>query len=188
MAEWPKEMVKGFKRSFVIPARSISPIEIRLMRDSLAVNLVWLLLLDAKVPHPESAVVRDGLPDDDYGEGNADWETGALTDNVVATYINGALANNKYAGFYGIAAQDANPVVDVVIFRVGAGGGVPRGRFQIEPLYAEQEAVGYWPEPIVYHPTETVFIEVEPRDTKAAPGDNLVLMSLVGEAKGPFVG
>lgn len=177
----------GYKKSFIIPAMFMTMDDHKRLRDNLADHLITLLANDGKITAGDQAVVRDGLPDDDYGEGNADWETGALTDNTVATFVNGALANNKYAGFYGLAAQDANPVVDVIIFRVGAGGGQPRARYQIEQLYALDQPVGFFADPVVYRATETVFIEVEPRDTKAAPGDNLVLMSLVAEAKGPFV-
>lgn len=176
-----------FKKSYLISAREITPMEVKLLRDSLANTLANLLKNDGKVITLENAVVREGLPDDDFGEGNTDWETGALTDNTVFTFINGALANNKYAGFWGLGAQDANPVVSTIRFAVGSTGGSTRGRFHLERLYAEQEAIGYFADPIVYHPTETVFIEGEPRDTKAAPGDNLVLFSLIAEPKGPFV-
>ena len=177
----------GYKKSFIIPALFVTQSDHKFMRDTLADHLITLLANDGKITAGDQAVVRDGLPDDDYGEAQADWETGALTDNTVATYLNGALANNKYAGFYGLAAQDANPVVDVLIFRVGAAGGQPRARFQMEQLYAYEVPVGFFADPVVYRATETVFVEVEPRDTKAAPGDNLVLMSLVAEPKGPFV-
>lgn len=176
-----------FKKSYLISAREITSMEVKMLRDSLAQTLANLLKNDGKVITLENAVVREGLPDDDFGEAQADWETGALTDNTVATFVNGALANNKYAGFWGLAAPDPNPVVDTMRFAVGTTGGSTRGRFHLERLYAEQEAIGYFADPIVYHPTETIFIEVEPRDTKAAPGDNLVLMSLVAEPKGPFV-
>jgi len=157
------------------------------LTEGLAAHLIGLLMADAKIKAPTDAVVRDGLPDDDYGEGNADWETGALVDNTVATIVNGALTANKAAGFYGVAALDANPVVDVLIFRVGSATGSVGARFQLEQLYAFEEPVGFFPDPPVYGPTDTVFIEVEPRDTKAAPGDNLPLLSLVAERKGPFV-
>lgn len=179
----------AFKKSILILARELMPMDIKAQRDTLARILVQLLQHDGKVVHEDGAVVRDGLANADYGVGNAtahNWITPALVANTVATYVNLALANNKYAGFFGVNSNSAAPVISSLRFAVGGTGGATRGRFQLERLYGELQAAGYFADAIVYHPTEVVFVEVVPHTANAA-GERAPLWSLVAEPKGPFV-
>lgn len=179
----------GQKKSFLIPARDLTPIEAKYVRDTLSETLVRLLQNDGKIINPDNAVVRDGLANADYAVGNAtaqNWITPALVANTVATFINNPMTNNKYAGFYGVSTSSANPVISLLRFAIGATGGSTRGRFQLEMIYAELQPVGYFPDPVLYAPTETVFVEVTPYVANAA-GERMVLKSLVAEPKGPFV-
>lgn len=177
-----------FKKSFVIAQAEVTPMEVKLLRDSVAVTLIQLLQNDGKIITPADGVVRDALPNNDYNLTNNAWLTGALTANTVAAYINNALANNKYAAFWGVATDDpaiANYIY-LLRFAVGSSGGSTRGRFQLERMYAQQDVVGYFADPVIYHPTETVYVEVTNRATYAT-GIRLELLSLVAEPKGPFV-
>ena len=178
-----------FKKSYIITGREVTPMETKMLRDSLAQTLVALLQNDGKVITPADAVVRDALPNSDFNLTNNNWVSGTLTANTASAMINYSLANNKYAGFWGGSTDDTNiaSFVYSLRFAVGGTGGATRGRFQLERAYAEQEAVFLFADPIVYHPTETVYVEVVPRAALASPGVRLELFSLVAEPKGPFV-
>ena len=178
----------SYKKSYVIPGRDVPAMDAKFIRDSLAIALISLLKNDGKIIDFSSGVVRSGLANADFAVGNAtaqNWVTPALTANTVATYINNALVNNKYAGFYGVCSI-ANPACASLRFAVGSTGGATRGRYQLQQLYAELQSVGYFPDPIIYAPTETVFVEVVPTATVAA-GEALPMLVLIAEPKGPFV-
>ena len=183
-------MADDFLRSFIITSRETDVMQVKALRDSLAVRLVSLLQHDGRVLNPNEAVVRDGLPSTDYtiANGQNTWLSPALTANTAAAHLNAALANTKYAGFWGFASDDPKMVtVGVYLLRLMLGsGGNTLGRFQLERAWAEEITVGYFSEPVIYNPNQTVYAEITPRTTDAA-GVRLQLLSLVAEPRGPFV-
>jgi hypothetical protein len=72
-----------------------------------------------------------------------------------------ALANTKVAVFYKFADYDNAPVVNGVRFRVGGTGATTKAMFftQLETGCKIEPDV-YFTEPVVYDPTDVVFIEL----------------------------
>ena len=179
-----------FLRSFLITAREADVMQIKGLRDTLSVRLVSLLKHDGRILNPEEAVVRDGLPSTDYTIANLQntWLSPALTANTAAAHLNAALANTKYAGFWGFGTDDPKMItVGVYLLRLMLGaGGNTLGRYQPERVWLEQEPVAYFSEPIIYNPNQTVYVEITPRTTDAA-GVRMQMFSLVAEPRGPFV-
>jgi len=174
-----------FSKSLLIPARAISSVEEKMVRDSLSSRLLDLLLKSGKIVNLGDGVVREALPNTDFALAAQDFITGALVINTEATYINVALAANKYLGIYFVANLVAAPVITVIHFRTGAGGASTKASVMPQKLWAEMEPVGYLTQPIIYVPNETVFIRVVPN--AASAGERLFIGALVAEPRGETV-
>ena len=134
-------------------------------------------------------VVRDIVPNLDINVAplnTSQWITGALVAGVVPiNYVNAPLANNKILAFYGIADLEANPVVDVVFFRVGATGGSTRGIAHLAQMFSKMTTDGYLDMAIVYDPQEVMFIQVVANAIAAT--ERLILLGRVIEPVGATI-
>ena len=180
----------NFLTSYLIPARETDVMGVKVLRDTLSVRLVSLLQHDGRILSPAEAVVRDGLPFTDYAIANAQntWLSPALTANTAAAHLNAALANTKYAGFWGFGSDDPKMVtvgVYLVRLMLGAAGNT-MGRYQPERIWSEETPNAYFSEPVIFNPNQTVYAEITPRTTDAA-GARLHFFSLIAEPRGPFV-
>lgn len=176
----------AFSASYILPARLVPSHIEKVLRDNLADRLVNYAINSGIATSADALVVRDALPNTDFGLTSNWWLSGAMVANTEMTFLTVALNNKRYVGFYGVWSESATPEVSMLYFRIGATGASTFALFNIEPLYAEQEAVGYFPEPIIYAPNETLFIRALPR-IAAAGGARLGLKCLICEPKGEQV-
>lgn len=116
------------------------------------------------------------------------WVTGALAvAGTAQAYWNAAIANNQVMGFFGLANLSANPSVDLISFRVGAGAGSTRGLYHLAQVLSKMEPEGYFDMMVLYDPQEVCNVTVTPHTAKAAPGDELVLFCRIIEPIGATI-
>jgi len=175
-----------YQVSYVLPARLVPAYEEKKLRIELEDILAKLSINAGIVTSRESLVIRDVLPAGDLGLGNNWWLSAALVANTEMTFINVALGNRRHLAFYGVSTEAAAPAISMAYFRIGATGSSTFLLANLEGLYAEQEPVGYFSEPVIYVPNETVFIRLLPRVTNAA-GERIKLHALLAEPKGEAV-
>jgi hypothetical protein len=172
--------------SIMVPAVTLPSSEVKRLRDGLDAKLRQLLINAGYAHTPDEVMVRDGLPTVDFGlSTNRTWTTGALTAGTRYTYVNVALANNKFVGVYGISYYSSLYAISEVTLAYGASGATTLGSYEIEQLYTEQIPKGYFVEPVIYGPNDTMFFTVFPR--LSSSGETLVIMSLVAEPVGQVV-
>ena len=94
------------------------------------------------------------------------------------------LGNNQVAAFYKITDEDAAPACSAVRFRQGRGGATTLGWFPIEQfINVKLTPEVYLSEPVVYGPTEFLFIEFYPR-AAVAVGERLGFGCFIAEPAG----
>ena len=104
-------------------------------------------------------------------------------------YVNAQLGNNKFLIIYGMAVIEAavRPHVSAMRFKTGTGGANTKAEVDLGRGYAFRDTAWYLDDPVVYGPSETVYIELE----VAVPwsvGDLLLpLMGFVFEPAGQAV-
>jgi hypothetical protein len=78
-----------------------------------------------------------------------------LASNVFSTFT---LTSFQALGIYGYAALSPNPQIDEIDFTVS--GNVVLAKFTLDPLYCLQQSVGYFVDPIIWNPQETVGVNL----------------------------
>jgi hypothetical protein len=143
----------------------LTPGDISDVRNSLASHLAALMIRAGLVSKPSEVTVRDGLPTTDFTQAlypaPESWRTpaaGVLVSTWTAM-VNAPLGNSKFMAFYGVYNEQAIPTVVATQFRLGANG-VTFQVQHLQQLYSEQEAVGYFADPIIFAPNDTVWIGV----------------------------
>ncbi len=169
--------------SYIIPARIITTDVERAVRAELERKLTVLSLNSGIVTSEDALVIRDAVPNTDFGLTSNWWLSAAMVANTEMTLLTVALNNKRHVGFYGVWVEGANPAVSMLYFRIGATGSTTFALFNLEELYAEEIAIGYFPEPVIYVPNETLFIRALPR-IAAAGGERIGLKCLIAEPKG----
>ena len=175
-----------YQASYVLPARLVPTFKEEALRRELEEALTRLSINAGIVTSRESLVVRDVLPNADLGLATNSWLSPALVANTEVTFVTVALGNRRHLAFYGVSTESAAPSISMIYFRIGATGSSTFLLANLEGLYAEQETVGYFSEPVIYVPNETVFVRVLPRVTNAA-GERIRLHALIAEPKGEAV-
>lgn len=166
----------------LILARERDADKVTRYQNELSENLVTRLVNEGIVTSRGEAVVREGLPNTDYGIANEVWITAAaLTANAFNNYVNNALNQRRYSLHYGFANLSANPGVSAVRYMVGAAGANTMGVVPCEAMYAELIVSAYFKPPVLYKPGETVFIQLYAR---LAQIEQFVLRSMIGEPSG----
>ncbi len=115
-------------------------------------------------------VVRHALPFTDFPNGwtieqyrnpaiaAAGW--GSVFDAGALPGFAPALANTKVAVFYKFANYSANPTMYGIRFRVGGTGATTKATFHFQlAMGSKLEPDFYFTEPVVYDPTDVVYIE-----------------------------
>jgi hypothetical protein len=162
--------------SYLVPTNELTLGDIKKFRgDAIRAGI------DAAMAHglarsESELVVRNALPNTDFPLGwwqeeyrnpviaAAGWGCPFDLNAVGGGVLPGnapALANTKVAVFYKFADYTAIPVVTGVRFRVGGTGATTRGTFHIQiDTNSKIEPDVYFTEPIVYEPTDIVYIEL----------------------------
>ena len=144
----------------------------------------------------DELVFREAYPATDFGAGatgytNETYITGAAAANAWTSVFDTAavpqLGNNKIAVFYKIMNEDAAPACTAVRFRLGATGATTLGWFHIEQFQnVKMTPEVYLSEPIVYNPSQWLFIEFYAR-AAIAVGERLQFGCFIAEPVGEQV-
>lgn len=153
--------------SVAIPADELSIDAKRNAKMRTRRNLVDLMINSGKATNPKQVTIREIKANEDMGLTNGtennEWIPAATTAGTDLTYVNNALGNNKYAGFYGFAIIGAfvRPPIATVRFKVGTGGANVLADLEIQGGYGYENWEWYLDDPIIYQPTDTVFVQFE---------------------------
>ena len=113
------------------------------------------------------------------------WQTGALVAVTLLTYADHQLEEDEVVSIYGAAMEDANPSAVRVDLQVGTP--IVLAMWDLMPLYATSEPVGFTDEAPLWGGRDVVRINVLPRNTKAAPGDRLIFHGFIAQPKGRII-
>ena len=176
--------------SCIIPVSELTPDSIRNMKLKARRMLTELMVRAGKVQSPSQVAVRDIRANDDFtianGADTNEFLTAALVAGTNSTYVNMVLAANRYVAIFAIAIDSTLPAPITMLFQVGPGGTTTRAYVDLQKLYVEQEFMGYLDDPVIYQPSDTVFIAMEIGRTDAA-GQRVVLYGYVAEPMGQSV-
>jgi len=159
--------------SYVVPTNELTLSDIRQFRaDAAEAGIVRALALGLARTRGE-LVVRQALPNVDFGQGAVGWTIEQYRNPAIAAagwgspFDAGALpanaptlAQSKLAVFYKFADYSANPVMQGVRFRVGGTGATTKATFHFQlDVNSKLEPDVYFTEPVVYDPQDVVYIE-----------------------------
>jgi len=150
------------------------------------------------VTDPRNLLIRDSLPNTDFGVGIGGPAVGAGTDEswleqiagvagVEHQYFVAVLPVDRCIGFYGISVESAPAPVSRVRLTLGAASAQIRGVYQLEKLYTRLETAGYFSEAVIFTRNETVRVMVMCRLAYAALVNRLELMARTAEPIGGVV-
>jgi len=106
----------------------------------------------------------------------------AIFANNVPAALTPQVANNQAVVFYGaeiLLADAAGETVTYIQFGVGAANN-RRAQFSLEGLYGVQNATGFFSQPVVYDPQETMNIQIRARIATGV-GARIRLATLIAE-------
>lgn len=183
---------------YAIPVDELSIARIenfRTMAKRAALTRAMALGFASKI---EQLVFHEAFPATDLGQPvgsgytNETYLTGAAVINTWTSVFNTAvvpvLGNRQIAVFYKIADWTAIPACTGVRFRLGPTGATTLGWAHIEQfINVKLTPEVYLSEPIVYGPTESMFIEFFPRVAVAAIGEQLGFGCYIAEPAGRSV-
>ena len=108
------------------------------------------------------------------------------TFNVAAPQ--GTAVTNKYAGFYGISIVNASvqPAIWGVVFKIGTGGANVLADLDLQGGYAYENHVWYIDDPVIYQPTDTVYVLLRNAVSQTG-GVNVCLRGFLAEPAGQSV-
>jgi len=146
----------------------------------------------------EQLVFHEAFPGTDLsqpvgaGYTNEAYLTGAAVINtwtsVYDTAVIPQLGNRQIAVFYKIADWTAIPACTAVRFRLGPTGATTLGWFHIEQfINVKLTPEVYLSEPIVYSPSEFLFIEFYPMAAVPAAGEQLGFGCFIAEPTGQAI-
>lgn len=150
--------------------------------------------LELRIRDKESALVaRHAEAVADWGSAAAlsFWNTTALAAIGTAVSVFPAAANpvlgvNKIAVFYRAVVGTAPIPVSLLRFSQAAAATTMKAVFDLEQLVGQLVPAGYFSEPVVYEPNDTLNITVVPKIATAL-ACNLVLGCYIIEPRGPGV-
>jgi hypothetical protein len=188
----------AFTKSYLIPVGDLTLEDRRSLRADVDEKLRASALSLAIQPDDSSLLIRDTLPNTDFGVGIGGPGVGAGTaedwlDQIAGVagtehqYFVAVLANDRCVGFWGVAAESAPPSISRIRLTLGAASAQTRGVFQLEPLYSRLEAAGLFSEAVIFKKQETVRVMVMPRLAYAILTERLVLLARTIEPIGAVV-
>ena len=182
--------------SFCIGTDELSVAKIEGFRERAKAAAIAEALKQGFATEREGLVFREAIPNIDLGP------TPAATGYATATYTTAAvavstwtsvfsnaavpqLANNRIIVFYKIYDETSLPSISEVRFRLGQTGTSTLGWFHIEGIINVKRTPECWlSEPIVYMPSQWMFIECYSRLAIPAAGEKLGFGAFVCERVG----
>ena len=153
-------------------------------------RLVELMVNAGKAQNRNQVTIREGFGNADFGLANGtdneEFVPAATTANTDLTYINTALGNNKYVAIYSfsIVTATVRPPIIGIQFKVGTGGANTLADVEIQRGYAYDYKVWYLDDPIIYQPTDTMFIVLRNAVTQAVGSVMVALGAFLAEPAG----
>jgi len=132
----------------------------------------------------DQLVVRDILPKTDLGLTNEEWVTPSLTADAYTKYFDIKLPDNRFICFFGAGNNAADPIVTLVVLKMGPAGGTTKGTMEIEEMYAEDVPICLTDEAILYRGGDHIYVDVW---AKASGTEPLVLKGMVCEPYGQII-
>lgn len=179
--------------SAAIPFQELTPDSIRNAKVRARRRGYELMLRSGRGESPEQVTVRDLRANDDLGLSQGtetnEWVPAAGTAGTDLTFINSALGANKFLVVYGCAVVSAQvrPYVTAIRFKTGAAGANTKLEVDLQRGYAYEIPSWYLDDPVVYGPSETVFIQLEVAVTWAVGDLTLALAGYIFEPSGQTV-
>lgn len=179
--------------SVAIPARELTLDAIRNAKMVARRKLTELMILSGKAQSPQQITIRGSLANDDFGltngTDNDEYTLPATTAGVDTTYINNALGNNKYVAIYSFSLINANvrmPVIRIQ-FKVGTGGANVLADLDLQRGWAYDWPVWFLDDPVIYQPTDNMFVNLTNATTQGANATQLPLGAFIAEPAGQTV-
>lgn len=154
--------------SSAIPFQELSLDNIRNAKMRARRRGIELMLKAGRGEDAAQVTPRDLRANDDLGLSQGtevnEWVPAAGTAGTDLTYINAALGANKFLIIYGIVVRSIQPVrpfVTAVRFKTGSAGANTKAEVDLQRGYAYEMWSWYLDDPVVYGPSETVFIQLE---------------------------
>jgi len=165
----------------IIPSGELEIADITALKQALIDKLFEVATRMTGLPR-EDLIIRNSLPKTDFGLTNEYWMTPTLTANAWTDYFSKELADQRFAAFYGVANQAADPSATAIRFSTGEGKVKTVDVVQIEDLYTDATKVdGFFDEAIIYKHKQVCNVEVY---SKAAVSEPLILKALICEPAG----
>ena len=179
--------------SVAIPYQELTLDSIRNAKMMTRSRIVDLMMKSGKASAPNQVTVRAPKANTDLGIANGtdtdEFVTAALTANTDNVYINSALANNRYFGVYGISVRHINPrpPIHEVLLRIGTGGANVLANLDLQAGYAYRDWCWFLDDPVIYQPTDTVYVTLGVAVTSGAGTVWVVPMGYIAEPAGQLV-
>lgn len=154
---------------------------------------IELMLRSGRGEAEAQVTPRDFRANDDISVNNGtepnEWTPAAGTAGTDLAYVNAALGANKFLIIYGVSVVAAvvRPYVTAIKFKVGTGGANTKAEVDLQRGYAYRDWVWFLDDPVVYGPSETVYILLEVAVTWAVGDLTVPLAGLIFEPAGQTV-
>ena len=178
--------------SIAVPADELSIDSKRNAKLVTRRRLVDLMIASGKAQNARQVTIREGQANGDLGmtagTDNDEFITAATTAGTDLALVVNALGNNKYAGCYGVSIVNASvqPVVWGVVFKIGTGGANVLADVDLQGGYAYENHVWYLDDPVIYQPTDTVYVLARNAVSQSG-GVNITLRGFLAEPAGQSV-
>lgn len=137
-------------------------------------------------PSAQKWSIRDTEPHADINFATTgDWlDAAAGVAGTAHAYINHALPNKTYMGFFGVNYLSAPANVSWLKFFIGLSQTAVIAFFHLEQIQQRLERFGYFSQMIVYNSQDTVYQTVMPKLAYAANIERIVMLSRIAEPEG----
>lgn len=177
----------------IVPRSLLTQMQITTKLKSLEEEIIALAARETNT-RPDEWVVRDALPLTDFGFVSEAWVNQRATllntfqaDWVLAGGYTGVqLPVNKYAVFYGVNQNPANPTIYGIRFRQGRTGATTIDTIHFRKLLEEDNTIGFF-DRIIYRPQSVIWIDLIANAVTAINTEEFEILTLICEKYGDVV-
>lgn len=137
---------------------------------------------------PADWVVRDALPNTDFGFTDDRWvnQTAFAATNTWQVDWTQELDDETYACFYGVELHALNPTIYGARFRLGAGGVTTIDTIHFQKLKLEEVPIGLF-DRIIYTKQKHIYIDLIADALTAIRSEEFELLCMIAEKYGEIV-
>ncbi len=154
---------------------------------------IELMLRSGRGEDVRQITPRDVRANDDLGitagTENNEYVPAAGVAGTDLTYINQALTSNKFLIIFGIAVNSVatRPLISAVRFQTGAAGNNTKAEVDLQRGYPYNIHSWFLDDPVLYGPSETVFIQLEVANSWSVGDVTVPIMGIIFEPAGQTV-